>query len=71
MQLIKKFLTDDDDSLKEVGAVRVINKVYDQTGFDAIDSSEEIYPKDTQQRVKIFNADWAESQKCGSDVGQD
>jgi len=46
MQLIKKFLTDDDDSLKEVGAV------YDQTGFDAIDPSEEIYPKDTQQRIE-------------------
>ena len=41
MQLIKKFLTDDDESLKTQGAV------YDQTGFDGLESSEDIQPSGT------------------------
>jgi hypothetical protein len=45
MQLIKKFLTDDDDTLKQIGAV------YDQTGFDGLEASEEPQAKETQGRV--------------------
>lgn len=44
--MLTKFLTEDDDQLKENGGI------YDQTGFDGLDKSEDIYPKNTVMRNK-------------------
>ena len=44
--MLTKFLTEDDDQLKENGGI------YDQTGFDGLDRSEDIYPKNTIMRNK-------------------
>lgn len=44
--MLTKFLTEDDDQLKENGGI------FDQTGFDGLDKSEDIYPKNTDMRLK-------------------
>ena len=44
--MLTKFLTEDDDQLKENGGI------FDQSGFDGLDSSEDIYPQSTEMRNK-------------------
>jgi len=44
MKLITKFLSEDDESLKQMGGV------YDETGNDGVDDKEEPFPEGTEDR---------------------
>lgn len=46
VNMLTKFLTEDDDQLKENGGI------FDQTGFDGLDKSEDVYPPGTEMRLK-------------------
>lgn len=46
VNMLTKFLTEDDDQLKENGGI------FDQTGFDGLDKTEDIYPLNTEMRTK-------------------
>ena len=46
VNMLTKFLTEDDDQLKENGGI------FDQSGFDGLDKSEDVYPVGTEMRLK-------------------